>query len=530
MEDKHTKFSPAEITIYGFIVIGIDVLCIFIDLTGIGLAIAPFVQTATNFCLAYFVFKPKGDKNAMKAGRQVIKFALNWLPITPVFVTAFTTSIPFFIEVFVHNNEKLHALQNAVLSPKDAKSSASVPGGNKARVGGTPNTTAKNKGGAPVPKTQTTETTPDQQEIKPSAEHADSQENQIDTELQSNPDEIARPNQQENVAEKTKESHIPLPEETPEEFTARFQALLTNEYMENSPDIQNLKPLVKNAYYGNFMNQALDDFNNSEQMRGEFIDTLHHLQENENIRQSPEKDEKSLKMIERMIQVSSKASATGEVAEKVEYYANTNQGRKFLEKGRKRDAHSYAHMMFGLPEKFVNTPQGLELLHEKVDNKSIFLFGGGESVHDLLTSEEFHPKSVINFDPYIKSELIDRNTNNIYRSEDISAADPVISQKIEQGEIPNADEIWMTYSVPFYLDNAKEIKDLINNAVLSLNEDGNIRISPIMLQNTEAGGENFGTRKQALLDSLRSLTDSKDYNVTVFDDTIKIHKIKKLKK
>jgi hypothetical protein len=82
--------------------------------------IAPLIQFAANFCLAYFVFKPKGDKNAMKTGRLTVKFLLNLLPVTPVVITAFTVSIPFFIEVVAHNNDKLRALQNTALSPKNA--------------------------------------------------------------------------------------------------------------------------------------------------------------------------------------------------------------------------------------------------------------------------------------------------------------------------------------------------------------------------------------------------------------------------
>lgn len=339
--------------------------------------------------------------------------------------------------------------------------------------------------------------------------------------------ESGRDSEEKLESAETKEESAPFPEETPEEYISRFQVLITDEYIKNNPDLHNKPRLLINAYYKNYMHQALDDFNNSEEMRNQFFKTVQQLQENENVRQSPEKDDKTLKRIEKMIQASSKDSATGELSEKVEYYANTNQTREFFEKGRKYDSHSYAYMMFGLPEVFINTPQGLELLHEKVDGKSIFLFGGGESLHDLLTSEEFHPKSVTNFDPYLKSEKIDKNVNAMYRSEDISASDPAISQKIEQGDISKADEVWMTYSVPFYLDNSAEIKGLIDNIVSSLREDGNARISPVMLQNTETIEENFDTRKQTLLDSLHGLMNSGDYNVTVFNDTIKIHKIKR---
>jgi hypothetical protein len=60
-----------------------------------------------------------------------------------------------------------------------------------------------------------------------------------------------------------------------------------------------------------------------------------------------------------------------------------------------------------------------------------------------------------------------------------------------------------------------------------LNEGGNARISPIDVQSREKDGESLETRKRALIDSIKNLLDSSDYNVSVFNNTLKIHKIKK---
>lgn len=60
-----------------------------------------------------------------------------------------------------------------------------------------------------------------------------------------------------------------------------------------------------------------------------------------------------------------------------------------------------------------------------------------------------------------------------------------------------------------------------------LGEGGNARISPIAVQSSEKDGENFEKRKEALLGSIKNLLGNLDYNVSVFNDTLKIHKIKK---
>lgn len=107
--EEHKKFEASEIVIGTLFFLGIDGVCILIDVTGIGLIIAPVLQGFATFAITMW-FKSKGDPNATKLGKTILKYALNLLPVTPVIITAFTVTIPFIVEVIIHNNPKLAAV------------------------------------------------------------------------------------------------------------------------------------------------------------------------------------------------------------------------------------------------------------------------------------------------------------------------------------------------------------------------------------------------------------------------------------
>ncbi len=99
MEPEIKKFSEAEILLGSLFTLGVDFLSAMIDLTGIGLAIAPIIQSGMTFLL-WVWFKGKGDKTSKDVGKQVAKYAANLLPILP------TTFIVFAISVYIHNHPK----------------------------------------------------------------------------------------------------------------------------------------------------------------------------------------------------------------------------------------------------------------------------------------------------------------------------------------------------------------------------------------------------------------------------------------
>lgn len=87
---------------------GLDGLAILLDLTGVGLAIAPVIQSFGTLTATLWLWS-KGDKNTVKFGRQVAKYAANAIPIVPTLTTA------FIIEVQMHNNPKLKAVASGKL-------------------------------------------------------------------------------------------------------------------------------------------------------------------------------------------------------------------------------------------------------------------------------------------------------------------------------------------------------------------------------------------------------------------------------
>lgn len=107
MENRHTEFSAIEMGIgLFFLAIPVDLLCLVIDMTGVGLAVAPFLQIIAVFSIRWWL-KMKGDPNALRFdGKQVTRLLSNILPFVP------TVTIIFLLDVYVHNHpEKFKALQ-----------------------------------------------------------------------------------------------------------------------------------------------------------------------------------------------------------------------------------------------------------------------------------------------------------------------------------------------------------------------------------------------------------------------------------
>ncbi len=98
----HNKFSAAEVLLGISFFGGLDSIAILIDITGVGLVIAPVIQSFGTLTQTLW-FWSKGDKNSLKFGRQAVKYAANALPIVP------TLTIAFFVEAQIHNNPKLQA-------------------------------------------------------------------------------------------------------------------------------------------------------------------------------------------------------------------------------------------------------------------------------------------------------------------------------------------------------------------------------------------------------------------------------------
>lgn len=305
------------------------------------------------------------------------------------------------------------------------------------------------------------------------------------------------------------------PEETPEEYTYRVAGGLREYFYRSLKEPYVLNEQIVEILFGN------------RRLCQKFLETLNNLSVSQG-RQSKEKDREVLDRLNFSI-----GAAYTEVPEdknefeKQDIFKRTNQERKFFSETKSIGGYAYSYMMFGLPDYFARRTEMKNYIHSILDDKTIFLFGGGDSVKDLLSSEEYKPKRIINFDPYLKDESVGKRTNINYESRAISASDRKIEDLVAAGELPKADEIWATYSVPPYLNKSKDIAWLIQNIASVLNEGGVARIFPIAVQKVESGSETYEIRKNTLIQLIKLLMESDQFNVSLFGKTLKIHKLKK---
>ncbi len=198
------------------------------------------------------------------------------------------------------------------------------------------------------------------------------------------------------------------------------------------------------------------------------------------------------------------------------YYENTNQYRNFFPDNFKKDGIPYAISLFGVG--LQNSVEVEKYFKLKLDNKNICLLGGGQSCQDLVKSNLVKPKAIINIDPYIAQENIDRSSAGSYTSFNLKADDPSLEDHLKEIGISKFDEIWASYSVPFYNKNPKEIMNLFSNIKSLLSENGNCRITPLSIQEG---------CKEVFLDEIKKIKDSGEFNIHLMDDALIIHRIKK---
>ena len=115
INEELNTFSEVEILIGSCFALTVDAICFFIDWTGVGLAIAPFLQSGAMFILTMWSWS-KGDTASLRTGRQIAKHLSNWLPLIP------TVLAVFLIEVYLHNHPKAAGSVTKALGSKTIKS------------------------------------------------------------------------------------------------------------------------------------------------------------------------------------------------------------------------------------------------------------------------------------------------------------------------------------------------------------------------------------------------------------------------
>jgi hypothetical protein len=114
-EEREKKIMEAELILGGLFFLGIDLFAGLLDFLGVGIIIGGILQAGGTFAATVF-FWLKGDKGALKFGRQIVKYAANFLPWVP------TLFLAFIIESYLFNHPgKLGALEKIKGAPTGGK-------------------------------------------------------------------------------------------------------------------------------------------------------------------------------------------------------------------------------------------------------------------------------------------------------------------------------------------------------------------------------------------------------------------------
>jgi hypothetical protein len=207
-----------------------------------------------------------------------------------------------------------------------------------------------------------------------------------------------------------------------------------------------------------------------------------------------------------------------------ESFDKTQRSRKFFEiqpgKGvAKRE--TYWNTLF-FP---YNTKATREFAKKILDDKTIALLGGGRSqLKKELTENDITPRKIINIDPFV--ENIEEGADRVIS---LSASDDNFINRMTKEGIVGVDEIWAEYSVPAYLEDPREIQQLIQNIDALLVEGGTARIWPLEVNGSGEDKERI-SRKDALIDGIKEMNATGKYEITLQEAAgrhgITLHKLK----
>lgn len=215
--------------------------------------------------------------------------------------------------------------------------------------------------------------------------------------------------------------------------------------------------------------------------------------------------------------------------DKTEYFEQTIRDRKLKKTEDRYEALLYN--MFGVANGYPYE-EVEPIFKHRINGKTIVLLGGGDSLMDLLTESEFTPKAVVNVDPYLQEEAIQKNTRGIYQSIPMKAEDDALNEELAKREIAQIEEIWASYSVPCYLEKVEEIKKLFVNIDKILSVGGFFRIYPLAVANfyldsREAfkNTDKYSEREDAWVESVKKLVQTGRYNLEVYDGVMSLRKL-----
>ncbi|MEA1962860.1 MAG: hypothetical protein U9M94_01320 [Patescibacteria group bacterium] len=187
-------------------------------------------------------------------------------------------------------------------------------------------------------------------------------------------------------------------------------------------------------------------------------------------------------------------------------FDTTQRSRKFFEiqpgKGSAKRETYWNTLFFQY-----NTEETRGLAKGMLNGKEIILFGGGRSkLKKELEEYDIHPAHILNIDPFVENPEKD--------ADHVISLNACSDNLIESLNI-SADEIWAEYSVPSYVGDPQEIKQLIFNIDGLLKQGGTARIWPLDV-GRGTSDEQFEACKTALAESIRTICSDNKYEVSLY--------------
>lgn len=157
-----------------------------------------------------------------------------------------------------------------------------------------------------------------------------------------------------------------------------------------------------------------------------------------------------------------------------------------------------------------NTKETRELAKKMLDEKKIVLLGGGRSeLQKELQANNIHPESITNIDPFVENPSPDAD-----EIVSVSASDKALAANIPEEYRGRVDEVWAEYSVPAYLQDEEDIRQLMTNVDMLLAPGGVARIWPVMVGGAAEGGS--VSRRESLYESVRDLVEKQGYELVTY--------------
>jgi len=125
--------------------------------------------------------------------------------------------------------------------------------------------------------------------------------------------------------------------------------------------------------------------------------------------------------------------------------------------------------------------ENLDKLQKMINGKEILVMGGGKSLSDITSSSDFSPKRLVNVDPFLNLEDLDKRTlgKDYYKSLPFNPTKKNFQADLKTDGYDTFDEIWATFSVPYYSRTRVEVETLFENGYRLLSPDGTFRVFPL---------------------------------------------------